>query len=62
MKLNLTEQLGLLNTIRHKTSGKGDKSRIERRVNYMSKLSAQEVHDLYELYKIDFDMFSYNLY
>ena len=28
----------------------------------MSKLSAREVQDLYELYKIDFDMFSYNMY
>ena len=62
MKLNLTEQLGLLNSIQHKTPGKGDESRLERRVGYMSKLSARQVQDLYELYKIDFDMFSYNLY
>ena len=61
-KLNLTEQLGLLNYIQHKTPGNGDKSRRERRDYYMSKLSTQMVQDLYELYKIDFEMFSYDLY
>ena len=61
-KLNLTEQLGLLNYVQHKTPEKVHSSGTEKRDEYMSQLSPQMVQDLYELYKIDFDMFSYNLY
>ena len=62
IKLNVTEQLGVLNYVQHETPGKGKISRKERRDKYMSKLSPKIIQDLYELYKIDFDMFSYNLY
>jgi len=59
---DVIEQLGLLNYVQHKTPGNGDKSKRERRDKYISKLSPQMVQDLYELYKIDFEMFSYDLY
>ena len=70
VKRNLTEHLRLLNHVQqpkdqwtHKqTQEKGDGSRIEKRDNYMSQLSPEMVQDLYELYKIDFEMFSYNWY
>ena len=59
-KLNLTEQLGILNYVQHKTPKKVHSSAKEKRDEYLSQLSPQMVQDLYELYKIDFDMFSYN--
>ena len=39
---------------------KKERSRIERRDKYMSQLSPEMVQDLYELYKIDFEMFGYD--
>ena len=60
IKLNLTEQLGLLNYVQHKTPEKVHSSGKEKRDEYLSQLSPQMVQDLYELYQIDFDMFSYD--
>ena len=59
-KLNLTEQLGVLNNVENDTLGKEDNARRERRNYYMSQLSAQMVDDLYQLYKLDFEMFGYD--
>lgn len=59
-KRNLTQHLRLLNHVQHKNTEKGDASRKERRDKYMSKLSWEMVRDLYELYKIDFEMFGYD--
>ena len=60
-KQNLTEHLGLLNYVQHKTWEKRKKSesKREKRDKYMSQLSQEMVSDLYELYKIDFEMFGY---
>ena len=59
-KLNLTEHLGLLKYVQHKTWEEEDNSRRGRREGYISKLSPEMVQDLYELYEIDFNMFAYD--
>ena len=60
MKLNITEQLGLLHYVQHKTPEKGRSSQSEKIDMYMSQLSPKMVQSLYNLYKIDFDMFEYD--
>ena len=58
-KRNLTEHRGLLNHVQNENPERGEESRRERRDKYMSQLSPEMVRDLYELYKIDFEMFGY---
>ena len=65
-KRNLTEHLRLLNHVQQPkdqwNQEKGERSRKEKRDKYMSQLSPKMVQDLYELYKIDFEMFDYDWY
>ena len=60
-KQNITEHLGLLKYVQHKTweKRKDAQSKREKRDKYMSQLSQEMVSDLFELYKIDFEMFGY---
>lgn len=57
---NLTQHLRVLNHVQNSNSKKGDGSREEKMKKYMSQLTPELVRDLYELYKIDFEMFGYN--
>ena len=61
-KVNLTEHLRLMNHVQNKNPEKGEESRRERRDKFMSQLNPETVRDLYELYKIDFEMFGYDWY
>ena len=58
-KRNLTDRLGLMNHVQNENPEKNKMSKRERREKYMSQLSLEMVQDLYELYKIDFEMFGY---
>ena len=58
-KLNITEKLGLLHHIQHKSPEKAHSSRRNKRDKYMSQLSQKMVRALYKLYEIDFEMFDY---
>lgn len=58
-KCNLTDRLDLMNHVQNESSKKSKVSKRGRRENYMSQLSPEMVRDLYELYRIDFEMFQY---